>query len=141
MFQKQCLGLEDAQRAIATVLSAAAAEGHPIAVAVVDDQGRLIGFARMDGTPLRAQRYARRKAYTAAVLGRDTLVLRDLLRKRERGLADYGDRRLTTLPGGLVVKLGEQVVGGIGVSGPSAGRPLDEHLARLGLAAMGLGGG
>jgi len=80
MIQRVSLGLEEAQRAIAAVLEEAKREGRPVAVAVVDANGDVISCARMDGAHARVLRFAVRKAYTAAVMGRDTLERRGQVR-------------------------------------------------------------
>ena len=78
---------------------------------------------------------ARSKAYTAAKVGLDTLVFRDKhVKARQRTLDDWGDPLLTTLQGGLAIRLNGQVVGGIAMSGNSTSR--DEALARIGLVSM-----
>jgi uncharacterized protein GlcG (DUF336 family) len=82
-------------------------------------------------------RRSRAKAYTAAVLGMDTVVFRDQVVKAQgRTLGDWGDPDLTSLQGGLAVKRGDQVLGGIAMSGNNTTR--DEALAGIGLKAMGV---
>ena len=79
---------------------------------------------------------ARAKAYTAARLGIDTVVFRDqFVKASNRSLGDWGDPKLTTLQGGLVIKSNNNdVIGGIAMSGNSTMR--DEALARIGLQAL-----
>lgn len=125
-----------AQRAIAAILAIAEAEGYCIAIAVADANGDYIATARMDGAYLRWGRHARRKAYTSALMGRDTQAFYDEMQTRQRTLLDYGEPRFTTLPGGIAIYDGRRCVGGIAVTGAAAGR--DEELARIGLATMGL---
>ena len=73
MFQKTCLGLAEARAAVEAVLEEAnKLPDAPIAVAVVDDYGRLVYFARMDGCPPVVVELAINKAYTAAVALMDT---------------------------------------------------------------------
>ena len=138
MLQALSLGLEEAQRAVAAAVGAAAADGRAMAVVVVDRHGDLICCTRMDGAPARVLRYAIRKAYTAAVMGRDTLALKQEMQERGRTLADYGDPLLTTLQGGLVVHHDGQVVGALAVGGNTQRR--DEAIARIALQAMGVDG-
>lgn len=88
-----------------------------MAVAVVDAGGDLISCARMDGTHERVLRFAIRKAYTAATMGRDTLTFKQELIDRVRSLDDYGDPQFTTLQGGMPIVVDKQVVGGVAVGG------------------------
>ena len=128
--------LDQAQRAIAAAFAEAQRDGARMAAAVVDDRGHPICCARMDGTPERVLRFAIRKAYTAAVMGRDTLAFKKQMEEASRTLADYGDPMFTTLQGGHVV-LGEgQVVGAVAVGGNNARR--DEEIASIALNALGL---
>jgi uncharacterized protein GlcG (DUF336 family) len=134
MVPQLSLGLEEAQRAIAAVFDQAKKDGRAVAVAVVDNHGDLITCARMDGAHARVLRHAIRKAYTAAVMGRDTLAFKKDIQDAGRSLTDYGDSSLTTLQGGLVVRSGNQVVGAIA----SGGSPLqrDVEMAQIGLNAL-----
>ena len=136
MLPQLSLGLEEAQRAIAAVFEQAKKDGRPVAVAVVDNHGELIAGARMDGAHARVLRHAIRKAYTAAVMGRDTLALKEDMDKAGRTLSDYGDSSITTLQGGLVARSGNQVVGAIASGGSP--RLRDVEMAKIGLDAMGL---
>ena len=136
MVPQLSLGLEEAQRAIAAVFDQAKKDGRAVAVAVVDNHGDLITCARMDGAHARVLRHAIRKAYTAAVMGRDTLAFKKDIQDAGRSLTDYGDSSLTTLQGGLVVRSGNQVVGAIASGGSP--RLRDVEMAQIGLNALGL---
>jgi len=135
MVPQLSLGLEEAQRAIAAVFEQAKKDGRPVAVAVVDNHGDLITCARMDGAHARVLRYAIRKAYTAAVMGRDTVAFKKDIQDAGRSLSDYGDPLLTTLQGGLVVRSGNQIVGAIASGGSP--RQRDVEMAQIGLNALG----
>ena len=136
MIQRVSLVLEEAQRAIAAVLEEAEREGRPVAVAVVDANGDLISCARMDGAHARVLRFAVRKAYTAAVMGRDTLTFKKELQERGRTLSDYGDPSFTTLQGGLPIISEDKVVGAIGAGGSA--RERDVEMAQIGVRAIGV---
>ena len=136
MVPQLSLGLEEAQRAIAAVFDQAKKDGRAVAVAVVDNHGDLITCARMDGAHARVLRHAIRKAYTAAVMGRDTVAFKKDIQDAGRSLTDYGDSSLTTLQGGLVVRSGNQIVGAIASGGSP--RQRDVEMAKIGLDAMGL---
>jgi glc operon protein GlcG len=128
--------LKQALRAVAVVSEHVAQQGRRVAVAVVDNHGDLICGVRTDGTHERVLRFAIRKAYTAAVMGRDTLKFKDDMLKAGRTLADYGDPMFTTLQGGLAVTSQGTVIGGIAVGGNAAEQ--DEVVAHLALQALGV---
>jgi glc operon protein GlcG len=136
MFQKGCLGLAEARAAGEAVLAGAAKlPDAPIAVAVTDDYGRLVFFARMNRCPPVVVELAINKAYTAAVALMDTFAFAERDKGWGRELATYGDARFTYLQGGLVIQAADgTLLGGIGVSGRMPDE--DERLARIGLEAM-----
>jgi len=135
LFQQIRLGLAEAERARDAILAALTASDNPIALAIADEHGVPILLLRQDGAPARMLSRARSKAYTAAAVGLDTVEFRDQhVKARQRTLDDWGDPMLTTLQGGLAVRLSGHVVGGIAMSGNSTTR--DEALARVGLEAM-----
>ena len=137
MFQQIKLGLAEAERARDAILAALTTSDSPIALAIADEHGVPILLLRQDGAPARMLSRARSKAYTAATLGLDTVEFRDHhLKARQRTLDDWGDPMLTTLQGGLAIRLQGAVVGGIAMSGNTTIR--DEALAGVGLQAMGL---
>jgi uncharacterized protein GlcG (DUF336 family) len=142
MFNRECLGIAEASRAVEAALHEALKERDaPVAVAVVDDHGKLVCFARMDGCPPVVVDLAVMKAYTAAVAMLDTVAFAARDKEWGRDLATYGDDRFTYLQGGLVIwgepaapGAGKVLLGGIGVSGRMPEE--DEHLSRIGLEAM-----
>ena len=127
--------LEQALRAIAAAFDEATKDGKNMAAAVVDANGDPICSARMDGAHERVLRFALRKAYTAAVMARDTLAFKRDIERANRTLADYGDPMFTTLQGGMVVMDQGRVVGGIAVGGNTSER--DEEVARIALRSLG----
>jgi glc operon protein GlcG len=137
MFQQLRLGLVEAERARDAILAALTATDSPAALAIADEHGVPILLLRQDGAPARMLGRARAKAYTAANLGLDTVDFRDQqLKGTRRTLNDWGDPQITTLQGGLAIRVNGRVVGGIAMSGNTTLR--DEGLARIGLEAMGL---
>jgi uncharacterized protein GlcG (DUF336 family) len=114
----------------------AAAAGHCVAVAVTDQAGELIAFARMDGAAPRWVRHARRKAYTASVMSRSTRDLGEQLRKRDMSVAEYGDTDITTLPGGVPLPDPRAHAGcAVGVAG-NGGADFDHELAGFGASLL-----
>jgi uncharacterized protein GlcG (DUF336 family) len=115
--------------AVAAVFAAAERDGRAMALAVVDEAAELVFATRMEATPARVLTHAIRKAYTAATMQRDTIVLRDQDAELGKTLADWGDPRLTHLVGGVVLRRDGQWWGGVGAGGNATDR--DDTLARL----------
>ena len=137
MYKVESLGLEEAKVAVEAVLQEAVREpGPPVAVAVVDNRGGLICYARMDGATPFNQLMAMKKACTAAQMGMDTLVLREGLKAVKMNFADFGSTDITLVQGGVCVNQPDSraVLGGICVSGRLEQQ--DEELARAGLKAL-----
>jgi len=133
MLKLETLGFDEAMRALDAGREGARGRGLVMSFAVVDHAGALIACQRMDGAPARTLTHAMRKAYTAAEMGRDTSRLSQDLQERGGNLSQWGNRRLTTLGGGCVVKKDDRVVGAVACGGaPTA---VDEDIAQIMLAA------
>ena len=137
MYNKPMLSLEQAQSAIAAMIVDynRDPERRKVDMAVVDDAGNLLAYARMDRC-LRPT-FAIRKAYTSAVRGVDTLAFSEQLASQNRSIESFGDPQLIAIPGGVVVLQSGSVVGAIGVGGLPSGID-DESIARAGLEALSL---
>jgi glc operon protein GlcG len=85
----------------------------PAAIAIVDADGLLLGFIRMDGTRPGSVDLAIGNARTAALMQRPTDEIEDNVAKGRTALATAG---LTALRGGAPLKAGGVTVGGIGVA-------------------------
>ena len=135
MYDKPMLSLEQAQAAITAMIADHNKDSSQrnVDMAVVDDAGNLLAYARMDRC-LRPT-FASRKAYTSAVRGMDTLAFSEQLSSTGRSLESFGDSQLIALPGGVVVLKDGAVVGAIGVGGLPSGID-DQSIAQAGLAAM-----
>ena len=137
MYNKPMLSLEQAQSAIAAMIVDynRNPERKKVDMAVVDDAGNLLAYARMDRC-LRPT-FAIRKAYTSAVRGVDTLAFSEQLASQNRSIESFGDPQLIAIPGGVVVLQSGSVVGAIGVGGLPSGID-DESIAKAGLEALNL---
>ena len=134
MLTEHRLSLDEAQRAIDAVVVEATRDGQPMAAAVTDNHGDLICCLRMDGAAARVLRHAIRKAYTAAVMARDTLAFRADLEDRQGALDQWGDTQLTTLQGGIAIKVNGELVGAVAVGGNVSQR--DEEIAHIAAKAL-----
>jgi glc operon protein GlcG len=129
------ISLAQAVAAINAVVRASEEAGFAVAVAIVDDHGDLIAAHRMDGCRPRSIRMTQRKAYTAAVMDRDTTALHEDMVQRHFDISYYGDPMFTALPGGVVARVDGRTIGAIGVTGNAKNR--DGELAAAGLAQLG----
>jgi uncharacterized protein GlcG (DUF336 family) len=109
-------------------------DGNSVSVAVVDRAGRLRVFLQSDRANPHNIELARRKAYTARTFGRTsaewakrTTEMPELAAQRE--LAD-----VIALRGGVPIKVGNETIGAVGVSGSSSEG--DEKCAMAGLAKV-----
>jgi len=93
--------------------------GVPMSMAVVDSEGGLQLFKRMDGTLPVSTELAASKAFTAAVLRTPTHTVGELAQPGAElyGIQHTHNGRIILFGGGYPLCLGDQVVGGIGVSG------------------------
>ncbi len=114
--------LEHAQALVQSAIARATHDhGRPICVAVCDDRGLLLAFARMDGAPARSVRIAQGKAYSAARMGVSTAALLARLHRERIDVGYFCDPELTALPGGSPLKdAGGRLLGAVGVSGLSS---------------------
>lgn len=119
----------------AKILEAAVKKGAeieaPQCIAVTDDGGHLLAFARMDGAKVLSIDSALAKARTAASSRRPT---GDLSEELERRLAFATRGTLTNLAGGLPIVVNGHVIGAIGV-GSGTGEQ-DVEVARAGVASL-----
>jgi glc operon protein GlcG len=130
--------MAEARRAIDAILAEAMKQpDRPVAAAVVDDAGRLVAFARMDGCRPMPHLLAFKKAYTAALVGSDTAAYAERMKSTGRTVGEMGDSNLTSIRGGVCIERSKDklVLGGIGVSGLRGEE--DEELSRVGVRAMG----
>jgi uncharacterized protein GlcG (DUF336 family) len=119
VFEKRSISSEAAHRMIQGAERKALEIGHPMVIAIVDEGGVLKAFSRMDGAALLSVQVAQDKAYTAAGFGIPTDQWHEFI-KNDPPLAagaTAGIDRLVVFGGGYPIKVADQVVGGIGVSG------------------------
>ena len=137
VFTKHSVTSEAAHQVIAAAERKALEIGTPMVIAIVDESGVLKALSRMDGAALLSVQIAQDKAYTAAGFGLATDQWHDFI-KNDPPLAagaTAGISRLVIFGGGYPIKVGDQVVGAIGVSGGHYSQ--DMEVARAGLAALG----
>ena len=138
MADKPFLGFDQVQAAMKAMIDKAMqTPGEPVAMAIVDDTGNMVAYAKMDNLRIFSRRHALRKAYTSAIVGLDSGAHAERIHGQGRNMSDLGDPNLTHGQGGLVLMQDGVILGGIGVGGYPSGQS-DEDLSRVGLAAMNL---
>ena len=130
---KKILPLSLATEAAQTALAACEKEGYHVSVAVTDRSGLIRILIRGDQAGPHTLDSSSRKAYTASSLGRPTGELVKMLsgNPAAEGMRNMNEKILI-LGGGLPVKAGEELIGGIGVGGAPGGDK-DEACAQAGL--------
>ena len=123
-----------AKMALAIVETAMAECGSRVSIAVVDRAGRLRLFVQGDGAAPHNLELARRKAYTARTFRMPSAEWA----KRTETLVP-GQRQLSEvipLQGGVPIKVGEETIGGVGLSGAPNGGPQEEACGLAGVAKV-----
>ncbi len=126
------IALAAAEKVAAAAVAAASHWNWKEAVAIVDPEGELIFFERMDGTQIASIGIAQDKARAAARYRRSTKIFQDLV--------DHGYPYLLTLrgisasEGGLPLVVDGKLIGAIGCSGGTS--PQDGVIAAAGAAAL-----
>lgn len=137
------LTLDAAQK----ILDAAFAHGKqtqckPLTVAVLDAGGQLKAFMRQDGSSIMRPEIAFGKAWGALGLGMSSRALGQIAADRPafmQSLTAASGGRMIPVPGGVLVRDGEAVVGAVGVTGDTSDK--DEACAVAGIEAAGLAAG
>jgi uncharacterized protein GlcG (DUF336 family) len=121
-----------AVEAASETVAACAGQGYHETAVVLDADGATIVALRGDGAGIHTLDSAHDKAYTSVSFKNDTLAL------AERAKGEDSIAPLAKLPhvmffgGGVVIKLGDEVIGSIGASG-APGAKLDDGCAHAGL--------
>ena len=135
------LTLEGAKAILDGAEKKAAAMNLKANIAVVDDGGHLIGFVRMNGGRPASVATAITKAVSAATFRQPSGPIPPgaaapdpILNLSIQNAAAAGGARITSLYGGVPVKVDDQVIGGVGVGGGTGEQ--DAEIARAGIDAF-----
>ena len=123
------LGEREAALAITTIRDELVRRGKTAVIAVSDAQGELISLLRMDGAPLPSILVATRKCLTAARERGATFEIGRAFKDNGWQLSNT-DPAFTGWGGGVPVRVRDQVVGAVAVSGLDQGE--DAELAQMG---------
>jgi uncharacterized protein GlcG (DUF336 family) len=128
--------LADARRVIAAAEQKAQEIGQPMNIAIVDEGGNLVAHVRMDRAWIGSVDISINKAWTARAFNVSTKELAELSQSGDQffGIHASNRGRVMIFAGGIPLKRGDQVVGGIGVSGGMGKQ--DQAVAEAGAAAF-----
>lgn len=129
---KPVLAISIAKLATAASIARAQSLGLLVAVAIVDDGGRLLLFERMDGCCWGSGEVALGKAVSAAAYRRDTLVFDERLKGGRSAV--LGQPYAFPIEGGRALAIAGQCVGAVGISGGLARE--DSMLCDAAVAAL-----
>lgn len=138
--ERVALNLAGAEMILRAALQKASTEGFKMNIAVVDEGGHLIAFARMDGARPASANTALTKAVTAATFRQATGPLPPagepdiLLNLSLQNAAAGSGGKITTLKGGVPIIVDDQVIGAVGVGGGSGEQ--DAEVATAGIQAL-----
>src|SRR6266700_2584873 len=105
-----------------------------VSVAVVDRAGRMKAFIVGDGAAPHNIELAERKAYTARTFGRTSIEWAQRTETQTQGQRSLA--KVIPLQGGVPVKVGEETIGGVGLSGAPNGGPQEEACGKAGIAKV-----
>ena len=132
---ERSIGAALAAEAVAGAVEACAARGHRVTAAVVDRSGLLKALLRGDGAGPHTIGASRAKAFTAASMRMNTSQILETIRTNP-GAARLSDvEGFLVVGGGMPIRVGDEVIGAIGVDG-SPGGHLDDQCAEAGIARI-----
>jgi uncharacterized protein GlcG (DUF336 family) len=118
VISRPSISLAAAKALIEAAEAASRREGVANNITVVNVDGVLKGFHSMDGAASLTVAISQNKAYTAASFGLPTQDLADALVSNAGILASVGNiPHFALIGGGVPIRHGDTVVGGLGVSG------------------------
>jgi len=130
---KGTITLETAKALMARVEDYARSKGLACVVAVDDAHGNPVAVHVMEDAFLVSYQVATQKAYTAVAVKMSTMELSKLVQPGGTfyGLEAMHDGRIVAFGGGVPLKIGDVIVGGLGVSGGTGEQ--DADIADFGL--------
>jgi glc operon protein GlcG len=114
------VSVDTAKKAAAVALAEARKNNWNMAVAVVDPNGDLVYYEKMDNTQLGSSQVSIAKARSAARFKRPTKAFQDGLAAGGAGLRILGLEGAVPVEGGIPILLDGKIVGAIGVSGDTS---------------------
>ena len=131
LIMHKVLPLDVAKTIAEGAIAACAAKGYATSAVVVDADGETIVAMHGDGAPPHTMENARRKAYTARTFRQSTTAYAKKFADNDPVVRQQVTLpNVIAIPGGLPVKVGDDVIGGVGVSGSPG---VDEPCVQAGI--------
>ncbi|MBP6765826.1 MAG: heme-binding protein, partial [Rubrivivax sp.] len=125
---ERVMSLDLAQQIAGATVAACTAAGYNVTAAVVDRAGQLRALQRADGAGPHTLGAAQAKAFTSASARNNTLAMMEGAQKNPAAANLVHIPGFLLLGGGVPVKVGNDVIGAVGVGGAPGGH-LDEQCA------------
>lgn len=127
------IGVEAARKLAAAAVAEGKKNGWNVAAAIVDTNGDLVFFERMDGTQLGSVNVSQEKARTAVRFKRPSKVFEDALVGGRQAILSLPG--VVPIEGGIPLVIDGKIVGAIGVSGATS--PQDGVCAQAAVDTLG----
>lgn len=114
------ISVENAKKVAAAALAEAVKNKWNMAVAVVDPNGELIYYEKMDNTQLGSAKVSINKGRSAALYKRPTKALQDALAGGGAGLRVLALEGAVPVEGGIPLLADGKIIGAVGVSGDTS---------------------
>lgn len=128
------ISVDNAKKAAAAAVAEARKNNFTMAIAIVDPNGTLIYFEKMDNTQNGSANVALDKARSAALFKRPTKVFQDAIAAGGEGLRIFALQGAVPVDGGIPLIMGGKIVGAIGASGGTSAQ--DGQVAKVGADAL-----
>ncbi len=128
------ISLENAKKAAAAATAEAKKNNWTMALAVVDPDGILVYYEKIDNTQIGSSQVAISKARTSAIFKRPSKWFQDQVSKGGDGLRYLGLEGAVPLEGGVPIVMDGKIVGAIGMSGGTSAQ--DAQCAQVGADAL-----
>lgn len=132
VLQEKNISLDLANEAVTAAVQFCQGKGWKVSAAVVDRAGLLKALQRADGAGPHTVDAGRRKAYTAASTRNNTSAILDTIQNNPAAANLSMIDGFLILGGGMPIRIGDEVIGAIGVGGAPGGH-LDDQCAQAGI--------
>jgi glc operon protein GlcG len=128
------ISLENAKKAAAAAVAEAKKNNWTMALAVVDPNGTLVYYEKLDNTQIGSAQVAISKARTSAIFKRPSKWFQDQVAKGGEGVRYLGLEGAVPLEGGVPIVMEGKIVGAIALSGGTSAQ--DAQCAQIGADAL-----